>query len=100
MRINPKQRKMAILGVLLIIGMCIFPPWIYTFKASGVYSENPAGYSFIAEPPSPKSYNVRHGVEIDLNRLSIQVFAVIAFIGLGLLAFNQSTANKKINKDT
>lgn len=99
MNLNSKQRKTSIFGVMLIIGMCIFPPWIYTFKSSGVYSENPAGYSFIAEPPSPKSYNVMHGVKIDMNRLLIQVIAVASFIGLGLLVFSKGTANKALKSE-
>jgi hypothetical protein len=92
--LNSKQKVIYILGIILIIGMCIFPPWIYTYKSNGTYSENPAGYSFIAEPPSPRSYNIRNGVEIDLNRLFIQIIAGASFIGLGLLIFSRKTDNK------
>jgi hypothetical protein len=92
--LNSKQKVISIFGIIVIIGMCIFPPWIHTYNSNGTYSENPAGYSFIAEPPSPRSHDARNGVEIDLNRLLIQIIADVSFIGLGLLIFSRATNNK------
>jgi len=94
---NTKQKNIYIIVITLIIIMCLFPPWIKTYKFKNIYSEKPAGYSFIFSPPDP-TVNSRRGVELDLERLSIQFIAVVALLGLGLLLSNQSTT-KVIKRD-
>ena len=85
MKIQTNQRKILIAGIALIATMAVFPPWTYTFRYQSTYSEEPAGYSFIADPPSPKSTRRTDGVKIDIARLSVQVVAVLALMGIGLL---------------
>jgi hypothetical protein len=85
MKIQTNQRKILIAGIALIAAMAVFPPWTYTFRYQSTYSEEPAGYSFIADPPSPKSTRRTDGVKIDIARLSVQVVAVLALMGIGLL---------------
>jgi hypothetical protein len=97
LNLNSKQRKVFVLGLLLIVGSCLFPPWIKTYSNKSTYSEFPVGYSFIAEPPSS---TLRIGVKIDIDRLILQLIAVMALSGVGIVAFREKAANKKINKDT
>jgi hypothetical protein len=94
--LNSKQKTVSIFGIIVIIGMCIFPPWTYTYKSSSTYSETPAGYSFIAEPPRQRTdvHKTKNGVKIDTNRLLIQIVAGASFIGLGLLIFSRTTDKK------
>lgn len=85
MKIQMKQRKILIAGVALIALMALFPPWTYTFKYQSTYSEEPAGYSFIADPPRPRATRRTDGVKLDIARLTVQVVAVLALMGIGLL---------------
>jgi hypothetical protein len=100
LNLNSKQRKVFVLGLLLIIGICLFPPWIQTFSYKSTYSESSLGYGFIAKPPSPISLKRQYGVKIDIERLILQLVAVMALSGIGIIAFREKAANKKINKDT
>lgn len=62
---NIKQRKVLLVGLVLIIGMMLFPPWKYVYRHPGtrtssgrvvfpaVNAERSAGYRFIASPPEP-----------------------------------------------
>ena len=86
MRLNVTQRGMILAGIAVIVLMGLFPPWTYTFKASGIYSEESAGYSFIAFPPSRKRERPAHGVKIDMSRLLLQWGVTIASSGFGVLA--------------
>lgn len=72
---SDKEKKVYGFAVILIIGMCLFPPWhIGTPKIT-----LDKGYAFIAAPPD-------HRASINLGRLAIQVFVVgIAAFGLAKL---------------
>jgi len=65
--------------------MGLFPPWKYTFNSSMGHSEEPAGYAFIAFPPSRRVNNAMNGVEIDATRLLIQWAMAILASGFGVL---------------
>ncbi|WP_286822555.1 hypothetical protein [Desulfobacter sp. UBA2225] len=84
MSLNRNQRNVIIAGISIIVLMGIFPPWVNTFSVNGVYSEESAGYDFIASPP-PKKNNCRYGIKIDTSRLLIQWVVAIAASGLGIL---------------
>jgi hypothetical protein len=89
--INSNQRKVLIVGIIAIVVMGIFPPWTYTFKYESTYSEVPAGYSLIVNPPAPREEGYVHGVKLDISRLIIQWLIVSASTGLGLFLLS----NKK-----
>ena len=50
---NLAQRIVLILGVLVILSMALFPPWVYVYNYPGFqifnaeHSERPAGYHLI-----------------------------------------------------
>jgi hypothetical protein len=94
LNLNSKQRKVFVFGLLLTVGICLFPPWIQTFSYKSTYSESPLGYSFIAEPPSPISFRHQYGVKIDIERLILQLIAVMALSGIGIVASREKAANK------
>lgn len=83
MYINAKQKKIIATGVVAAILMCLIPPWKHTFKRSSIYSEEPAGYYFILDPPERKS-NLAFGLKLDLTRLSIQWVMILLGTGLGV----------------
>ena len=85
MTLNSTQRAVLLAGIAVIVLMGVFPPWTYTFKSRATYSEEPAGYSFIASPPSRRGNNLMHGVKIDMPRLVIQWVLAIAASGFGVL---------------
>jgi len=89
-RLSPTQRGIILAGITVIVLMGLFPPWTYTFKSPRTYSEEPAGYGFIASPPSIRAddhgYRQRwHGIKIDLSRLLVQWAVTIAAAGFGVL---------------
>ena len=85
MRLNAIQRRIILVGILMIILMGLFPPWKYTFQSSISHSEEPAGYRFIASPPSRRVSNSMHGVKIDATRLLIQWAMTILASVFGVL---------------
>jgi hypothetical protein len=106
MGLNTTQRVIILVGIVLIVGIGIYPPWTYTFTSKTIYKEEPAGYAFIASPPqlptdahmtgrSPRAVIVLpspgYGLKIDMWRLLIQWAVTIAASGLGVLV----TASRK-----
>ena len=87
MLINEKQKKLIIIGVVVIIFMGLFPPWTYTFKGGlrgTAYSREPAGYGFILDPPEKQSNQVFYGIELDTTRLFVQFVTVLLATALGV----------------
>jgi hypothetical protein len=88
MKLNVKQRKVLIAGVVTILVMGLFPPWssIFDRKASvdavGFYIDKPTGYSFIMDPPKPDSSV--YGMKINFSILILQWFIVSIATGLGI----------------
>jgi hypothetical protein len=96
-KIADKKEKIVILvAIAIIIFMGIFPPWTYTFRSSGIYSEKPTGYRFLFWPPAPE--NARrstYGIYLDYERLFLQwVMVVISTLGALLWL---KIKNKQIN---
>ena len=75
MKFNSKQKKILIVGIVIVLLIGIIPPWNYTYKTSSIYIEKDAGYSFIMSPPPARG---RHGIKIDISRLVIQWIVTIA----------------------
>ena len=83
---NYRQRQVIILwiGILIIIGMCLFPPWTNYHPSSswsgrgstGAYIES-IGYHLIFWPP-------KGNCRVDINRLAIQCIAVALLSGAGI----------------
>lgn len=82
--LNLKQKIVIIVGIVAIVIMGMFPPWIYTYKDKSTYSMGPAGYSFIAIPPKSRLYS-GYGVKLDIPRIVVQWVAV--FVSTGLVVF-------------
>jgi hypothetical protein len=91
MRINTTQRVIILSGMAVIVLMGLYPPWTYTFKSSITYSEQPAGYGFIASPPRTIADSLMHGAKMDMSRLLIQWAVTIAASCAGVLV----TAKRK-----
>ncbi len=90
MQLNTNQKIILSAGAALIVVMALFPPWMYTFSGQSIYSDEPAGYSFIASPPE-RSYRYSplvSGVKLDAVRLSVQSLGVLALTAIGLLVFS------------
>lgn len=84
--LNKVQNKIIIIGAFAIIACDLFPPWINTFKFKNTYSEKPAGYSLITDPPRIRS-DVRYSVKLDTSRLLLQILVVAISAGVGVFAF-------------
>lgn len=102
MNLNFKQRIIVTVGAAIIVGMGIYPPWIYTFKSR---EDMPGSYGFITSPPSaydrgeiyfsePRSYEPGSapislmpggsGTKLDLARLIVQWIMIAALTGVGV----------------
>jgi len=87
--LNSRQQKVVWAGLILILLMCLFPPWVYTIDyardGASVHSEKPAGYGSLFFAPDPLSYSVGHGIRIDLTRLFIQFVFLATSTLLGFI---------------
>ena len=90
---NSKQKKVLLVGSLLVVLMILFPPWVYFDNDSS--SRSSAGYHFILTPPTLKTPQEMFGVarmrvpntvrvQLDDIRLIIQLLVTIPII-LGLV---------------
>ncbi len=82
---NKIQKKILTIGVIVILVCCLFPPWVHTFKAKSIHSEESAGYALIVSPPSKKRNSVGFGVKLDISRLLLQIFIISIATGAGAL---------------
>ncbi len=74
-----KSRNIIKLALALILIVGLYPPWIQTFKARGVDSENPIGHHFIFKPP--KSDKIIYGHKIDIARVLLYWGTVVIVAG-------------------
>ena len=66
-------------GLLAILVMALFPPWIETYTRPGMApSQRPAGYAAVWDPPDVDGSPTRFGSRLDLARLAVQVMGVVA----------------------
>jgi hypothetical protein len=93
MSINEKQKILIIIGTVIAILMCLFPPWKYILHGgpNDMYSGTFAGYSFLFHPPM-NGYHY-DGVELNIKRLSVQLLIILLTTALGV--FIVATTKKK-----
>lgn len=70
------QRKVLVAGVIAAAIVGLFPPWVHTWSFQKSYSERPAGFHFILDPPAAQGGLV-NGVSLDMRRLCVE-WAIIA----------------------
>jgi hypothetical protein len=108
---NALQKIVLVLGIVAVVGMGIYPPWVHTIEACSkplLYGSTPTvirqsqsiGYSFISQPPAPipsagdeaiigRFMVPLHSVQLDAARLFVQeAIAVIATV-MGVLLFKK-----------
>jgi len=88
---NPKQRIVRWLGLLLLIGMGVCPPWKMTYRTDDETVSSSLGYHPIWNPPS-EIYEVpedatesRH--QVNMLQVGIQLAVVLILINVGNYAF-------------
>ncbi len=53
---NRSQKRVAVLGLVLLALLGLFPPWTQSVTAlTGFHKEVPLAYGFILSPPEPRS---------------------------------------------
>jgi len=112
-------------AAIVFVASCLFPPWLYTFDRNGPYgghSRKPAGYNFIARPPSPEepprdsttpelpdfgqdSYDDfvakrYYGVQVDLPRLALEWAAIAAVTGVAWMLTVRPGQNSNVSEPT
>jgi len=70
------------LGAMLIVLVCLFPPWIQTVHGGQVRSETPVGYALIFKPPKPERDGAAFGIIMDTNRLLCELGVVVAVLSI------------------
>ena len=71
---NPLQRGILALGLILVAGMAVCPPWEETRERGDFKRTTAIGYHFIGFPPESKSSTDSVGIDVD--RLTAQILAV------------------------
>jgi len=93
--LNEKQKKIIIIGIIVIGLMSLFPPWTHTKKfRGGISIQGPVGYSFIFIPPKKINQVISYGFKLDVIRLFVQWLIVLMATGLGVFI----TSTKKIKE--
>lgn len=93
MRIDSKQRKIIIIGVMLFVFVNVFPPWVSTFDYKSTYSERPVGYSFIVTPPDLGNANLTAGLKLDFDRLFLEWLIVLGITSLGVFVVSDKQSS-------
>ena len=119
---NPGQRVVLILSFLVVLGMALFPPWIYVYdppqsalRQEFVRAERPAGYHLIFGVHIPedqtalmKLFNLRpqygyeweffglqfFSVRMDGTRLAIQITAALVLTATLYLALRTNLGRR------
>jgi hypothetical protein len=53
---NRPQKTVVLIGVVVVAGMMLFPPWKYVRLDKGDNIERDAGYALVFSPPSLKNH--------------------------------------------
>ena len=77
---NEKQLIVMWVGIIIIVLMGLFPPWLTVFADASRIS---LGYGFILIPPLPNAYRYQFA-SIDFTRLLTQ-WTIVAAITAGLI---------------
>jgi hypothetical protein len=82
---NLKQKTLLVCGMIALVGVFLFPPWKAISQdheigprggvKMGAVMETPIGYSRLWRPPDQSS-------RIDMQRIALEVLAVLAFFGV------------------
>ena len=64
------NKLLAVLLLMLIFDMLLYPPWTYTDRFGD--KDGFAGYAFILNPPEKRG----HGTTVDASALSFQIAGV------------------------
>ena len=86
-----KQKTILWIGVLAIVGMCLFPPWVRVTRISGATVREGYGYHCIFTPP-PR-YARSWSPYLDRSRLIIQCLAVGLLTATGIVTVKKTKAN-------
>jgi hypothetical protein len=101
---NMMQRLVLLVGAVFVVGMGVYPPWVYTTEvcipalSSGrggepIRKSEPAGYFLIYSPPESSKDQGRielKGVKLDTERLAIQECVVVIAAIMGVLFFKKT----------
>lgn len=96
---NPRQKFVLLVGILLVGLAALYPPWNFVdqyFSYSSVEVERFAGYSFFFAPPAPnppteaRSNLIATVSRIDARRLAVEWVAIV-LVTTGLLFLLRST---------
>ena len=68
---NAKQQKILRIGIIVMLLIGLFPPWIDTLYTEKYNAETPRGYSLLFSPPEAHTHGA-YGIKIDITRLVIQ----------------------------
>lgn len=93
METNKKQRIIILVGLIVVVFMFLFPPWVFRYPNN---ARSNAGYAFIINPPAPGGYGGMVA-NLDGGRLLIQLLGVSIIIGGAILLLSKKKS--KINKE-
>ena len=90
---NRLQRLVLVVGIVLVVGMAVFPPWVAERHPSvwreggfiyGPAQRKSAGYWWITHPPEVEYYLT---VSINLGQLAMQEAVALIATAMGVVVF-------------
>jgi len=73
---NRWQKAILGVGLLIVSGMAIFPPWLLTTTTPTYQQYSPAGHWFIESPPV--SQRINDSYRLDFGHLFLEVLATFS----------------------
>lgn len=101
------QRAMLLVGLLIVVALCLMPPWSYQYRRLGKEIDRSAGYHFIAAPPEPNdqsalaaqfgigpdlAYPHFFSARVDTLRLGIELLAAAGLTAFCVIATKRRPA--------
>lgn len=85
---NSYQKVTLLLGMIVVIAMSCFPPWVKVATANDLIVEHPGGYHFLLAPPEVGGAGgVVLTYRVDYERLYAQWILVFVVTGVWVLVF-------------
>ncbi len=87
---NKNQKRVIMAGLVVIVLMGLFPPWVHTVHVKELKIDRAGSYGFLFSPPAPDQNNFpwknMWGVHLDVSRLLMQWILVVIIV-CGLVFF-------------
>lgn len=100
---NKKQKIISLTALILLIFMCLFPPWKITSENGNTYIVQPVGYSLIFSPPAIEQNDEpemsEYAISLDIERLVVQWVTLLFTVAVLLYLTKEKEETIDVDED-